>query len=144
MSGRALPEAVAVSPQRLRLSRSLKYDLQHISRTLNGLAAVRVDRDSGWENPFLQATPTAAVEMFRRWLKGEMSEEELVSGRGRLLNGAWLTKRRRLLLDALPGIRGKNLACWCKPRDPCHGDVLLEMANGRVNPGALLKSESGL
>jgi hypothetical protein len=27
-------------------------------------------------------------------------------------------------------LRGKNLACWCKPGDPCHADVLLELANG--------------
>lgn len=26
-------------------------------------------------------------------------------------------------------LRGKNLACWCKLGDPCHGDVLLELAN---------------
>lgn len=25
-------------------------------------------------------------------------------------------------------LRGKNLACWCKP-GPCHADVLLEIAN---------------
>ncbi len=25
---------------------------------------------------------------------------------------------------------GKNLACWCKPGDACHADVLLEIANG--------------
>jgi hypothetical protein len=24
---------------------------------------------------------------------------------------------------------GKNLACWCALGDPCHGDVLLEIAN---------------
>lgn len=27
------------------------------------------------------------------------------------------------------GLRGKNLACWCKPGTPCHADVLLELAN---------------
>lgn len=27
-------------------------------------------------------------------------------------------------------LRDKNLACWCKPGDPCHADVLLELANG--------------
>lgn len=27
-------------------------------------------------------------------------------------------------------LRGKNLACWCRPGDPCHADVLLEIANG--------------
>lgn len=26
-------------------------------------------------------------------------------------------------------IRGKNLACWCPLHAPCHGDVLLELAN---------------
>lgn len=26
-------------------------------------------------------------------------------------------------------LRGKNLACWCKPGAPCHADVLLELAN---------------
>lgn len=29
----------------------------------------------------------------------------------------------------LAPLRGKNLACWCKPGDPCHADVLLEIAN---------------
>jgi hypothetical protein len=26
-------------------------------------------------------------------------------------------------------LAGKDLACWCKPGDPCHADVLLELAN---------------
>lgn len=26
-------------------------------------------------------------------------------------------------------LRGKNLACWCKPGTPCHADVLLKAAN---------------
>lgn len=29
-------------------------------------------------------------------------------------------------------LAGKNLACWCKPGETCHGDVLLEMANGQM------------
>lgn len=24
-------------------------------------------------------------------------------------------------------LKGKNLACWCKPGSPCHADVLLEI-----------------
>lgn len=37
--------------------------------------------------------------------------------------------------DALPKLRGKDLACWCRLKDadglpvPCHADVLLEIAN---------------
>jgi hypothetical protein len=26
-------------------------------------------------------------------------------------------------------LRGKNLACWCPLNQPCHADVLLEIAN---------------
>jgi hypothetical protein len=33
------------------------------------------------------------------------------------------------LIAALPELRGKVLACWCAP-GPCHGDVLLRLANG--------------
>lgn len=29
----------------------------------------------------------------------------------------------------LESLRGKNLACWCKIGQPCHADVLLEIAN---------------
>lgn len=31
----------------------------------------------------------------------------------------------------LDELRGKNLACWCPLGQPCHADVLLEIANGR-------------
>lgn len=26
-------------------------------------------------------------------------------------------------------LKGKNLACWCKPGEPCHADILLKLAN---------------
>lgn len=35
----------------------------------------------------------------------------------------------KLILAALPNLRGKNLACWCPLDQPCHSDVLLEFAN---------------
>ncbi|MGO8055976.1 DUF4326 domain-containing protein, partial [Rhizobium leguminosarum] len=28
-------------------------------------------------------------------------------------------------------LRGKNLACWCPLDQPCHADVLLEIANSK-------------
>lgn len=30
-------------------------------------------------------------------------------------------------------LRGKNLACWCPLDQPCHADVLLELANAEVS-----------
>jgi hypothetical protein len=35
---------------------------------------------------------------------------------------------RPQLMAALPELRGTDLACWCSP-EPCHGEVLLELAN---------------
>jgi hypothetical protein len=34
------------------------------------------------------------------------------------------------LLEQLPELQGKVLACWCTPK-PCHGDVLLELLDER-------------
>jgi len=122
-----------IPPRRLRLFRGAKFDLQTISAKANGLPAVRIDRKSGWENPFLceSSTPAAALDMFYRWLTGRMLPGELRGcwGGGRFSNGTWLANRRQELLQTMPALRGKNLACWCRLRDPCHGDVLLEIAN---------------
>ena len=30
-------------------------------------------------------------------------------------------------------LKGRNLMCWCKQGEPCHRDVLLEVANRRSN-----------
>lgn len=44
---------------------------------------------------------------------------------------AYVTSKGQYKLRDLikAGLRGKNVACWCKPGDPCHADVLLEIAN---------------
>ena len=31
------------------------------------------------------------------------------------------------------GLRGRVLACWCPLSQPCHADVLLELANGATS-----------
>lgn len=31
-------------------------------------------------------------------------------------------------------LRGKNLACWCPLDQPCHADVILELANAGATP----------
>lgn len=35
-----------------------------------------------------------------------------------------------LIVDSIIELRGRDLACWCPLDSPCHGDVLLEIANG--------------
>lgn len=34
-----------------------------------------------------------------------------------------------LVRNHIDELRGKNLACWCPLDQPCHADVLLELAN---------------
>lgn len=73
---------------------------------------IYVGRPSRWGNPFevdIQSglTQEIVTEMYKNWV----------------LSGA------KIDLDFL---RGKDLACWCKPGEFCHADVLLEFAN--ANP----------
>ena len=77
---------------------------------------VKVDRSTRWGNHYRPGGPVnrnkgfgkvkdaaEAVDLFRRLQARHMSD--------------------------IAKLRGKNLACWCKPGEPCHADVLLELAN---------------
>lgn len=85
--------------------------------------AVKVDRTTRWGNPFrvgdvvhrgpaysgrdeIVRDAEHAVQLFRRWL---------------------FTQERSK--DLKPLLGGRDLACWCRPGEPCHADVLLELAN---------------
>lgn len=70
---------------------------------------VRIDRTTRWGNPFRMTTEAdraTVIAQYRVWIATESD-----------------------LLDALPTLRGKSLACWCAPR-PCHGDVLVALVEG--------------
>jgi Domain of unknown function (DUF4326) len=103
---------------------------------------VKVDRTTKWGNPFhvvqpdpkdspLQTmmdaqhgvcfTAEAAVNRFKRLLKAFR------------LRGSYCANEKKRWWVSVAMIRkelrGKNLACWCKPGTPCHADVLLKIAN---------------
>lgn len=59
------------------------------------------------------------VNAFRDWLLGDQQN----------WMGPESDAARAVIIARLPELRGKNLACWCKPGEPCHADVLLELAN---------------
>jgi hypothetical protein len=42
---------------------------------------------------------------------------------------AGIPEKKKAILDGLGELRGKDLACWCKEGECCHGDVLLKLAN---------------
>lgn len=92
---------------------------------------VKVDRSTRYGNPFKITDNRSAadsVAAFRMWLTVPHAH-------------AGLRDTRDALLAALPKLRGKNLACWCKPGEPCHADVLLELANAPANAASRATAE---
>ena len=102
--------------------------------------AVYVGRPGKFGNPFPVDIYGAerAVDLFRRWLLGDMSSSELASmsrsDRWSTPPGISLWTVRRWVLDDLPVLQGKTLACWCRPGTPCHADVLLALASNAKKP----------
>jgi hypothetical protein len=61
----------------------------------------------------------AAVSDFRKWIERDLTVRSF-----EISFGPPPTVER-----IISELRGKNLACWCKPGEPCHADVLMEIAN---------------
>jgi hypothetical protein len=70
-------------------------------------------KPSGTQAQFVVATVEEAIAEYEAWLLGTKHHD-------------FDQERRRQVLASLPGLRGKRLGCFCKPR-PCHGDVLLRL-----------------
>lgn len=101
-------------PRRIQLSRAAGWR--------KPVGAVVVSRNgrgrNPWGNPFrigVEAKDAAeAVALYRDWIETCLAPDH---------PGA------EHLKAALETLRGRDLACWCKPGEPCHVDVLLEIAN---------------
>jgi len=131
--------AVAHYPARIRHTRDKRWKLPPNT--------VKVSRRTKWRNPFAalvkrgedgQATMTR--EMFcyeyREWLT---TETRLNRNR----DGDWVQmslscypgmlgvpyEGRPTIAEIQAALRGKDLACDCHMSQPCHADVLLELAN---------------
>lgn len=127
-------------PKRVQMTRQRPWRREHPD-------AVIVDRTTKWGNPFRCDTdPGRAVETFRTYLTNRSGTfiAELSGGLTLVRVPAW--HEARDLRDALPELAGRDLACWCPLSQPCHADVLLELANGGVHReraagGAVVKGE---
>ncbi len=75
-------------------------------------------------------TITECVGLFRQALVAPTRQLHLWWRPDYTKPAQWLTAT-----DAVADLRGKNLACYCKPASPCHADVLLEIANPAVGNG---------
>ncbi len=88
---------------------------------------VKVDRSTPWGNPHV---------VHERGPNGETAAEYAVLGGFIMIScpASRVDEQRAYVAYVKKNIkklRGKNLACWCKPGAPCHADVLLEIANGK-------------
>jgi len=77
--------------------------------------AVVVSRPSKWGNPFKIDLSQGidrpeVVRLFREWIQGD-------------------DPRAVKMRNEIGELRGRDLLCFCPVPGPCHGDVLLEMAN---------------
>ena len=79
--------------------------------------AVIVARPSKWGNPYTVAESGSNREAVRMYLL------------------AFINDPIRLVVASQirTELAGKDLACWCPLDQPCHADVLLEIANGGVS-----------
>jgi hypothetical protein len=117
----------AAKPVRLQLSRLKGFNLQRLSMATNGLPAVNCTRQGAFGgllgNPWRvgEYSREMAVSLHEVWINGQASDAEVGFAAARL---------RQLVMDKLPELRGKNLACTCRLDQPCHGDTLLAIANG--------------
>lgn len=130
---------MSAKPQRIRLQRKRGFKLQEVSRALNGLEAVNVQRPTKWGNPYPAAIygRDMAVMLYERTVRGiwwcglipaNWSDEQAVDAYE--AHSQWLARMGEHPIGAARReLRGKNLACWCSIDKPCHADVLLELAN---------------
>lgn len=116
---------------------------QRIQRTADWKptkSQVWVGPRSKFNNPFgnpngeATASRQYMVDDFRFWLTIPTRVEPR-SGVRKTLGGGWDNHlgasyaSRQPIVDALESLRGKDLVCACHLSQPCHADVLLELAN---------------
>ena len=113
-------------PKRIQLSRRRDWRLPS--------GAVKVDRTTRFGNPY-RINQRIDMKQAKRWgwnisPQGRtcvcQSSEEVV---GRFRHA--LLWDEAIHDDLRKELGGRDLACWCSPGQPCHADVLLEIANSR-------------
>jgi Domain of unknown function (DUF4326) len=90
---------------------------------------IQLRRTKGWRKPegaVVVARPSRWGNPFRIGVDGDRAECIALYRAALLANRLSFTAE-----DARRDLAGRDLACWCRDEDPCHADVLLEVANSR-------------
>mgnify|MGYP001584844921 CR=1 FL=1 len=88
---------------------------------------IYVGRPSKWGNPFLVGV--AHLDDKNKWIPRSKIEAYLCFKEW--FNRLWINRMNNLMESKYPikELKYKNLCCWCRLNQPCHADVLLEIAN---------------
>jgi hypothetical protein len=115
-------------PKRLQLSRKKGYKRPE--------GAVLISRPSMWGNPYRIEPGRGITKPFKYvvyddnravsicCLDLEGAREVAVD-----MFKAYMRREPMLRAAARTTLRGRDLLCWCPVGSPCHGDVLLKIAN---------------
>lgn len=140
---------MSAKPKRIQLKRTKGWRMP--------IGAVKVDRNTRWGNPFnfkasefcwaalsygckgdAAGRQEASVRAFKQWIEPgygrrtilHQEQPKMVGGGSEIALGPEITAGEAPSIeDVQRSLRGKDLACWCRPGSPCHADVLLEIAN---------------
>ena len=113
----------ATLPVRLQLSRQPGFNLAKLSQQTNGLECRRVDRATEWGNHHvIEKEGPFSFSVERR----NFATREAAQAHAVWLHAADAERIEDRIRRHLAGV---NLACWCDPGTPCHGDTLLRIAN---------------
>ena len=108
------------APKRIQLRRTKGW------RKPDGVIVVA--RPSKWGNPWrLDGVP--GPDDVRRQVCADRFRADLSA----VIDAPWDGPHDiefRVIAESIAELRGRDLACWCPLDQPCHADVLLELANG--------------
>jgi hypothetical protein len=122
-----------MTPQRIQLRRTKGWRKPE--------SAIVVARPGRWGNPFHLVRDGSAfgLQLYRvvafpdgldlqRFVGGQQTHTEAATIAVHLYR-EWISTQSRSE-NLVPLLCGHDLACWCPLDQPCHADVLLELANG--------------
>ena len=102
-------------------------------------ATIYVGRPTVWGNPFehdgSDHSKRRCAELYRDLITGSVNRfiKTHHPARDYTLGDVLLAQNldaiRKQILSHVRKLRGHDLACWCPLDQPCHADVLLELAN---------------
>ena len=106
-----------MTPQRIQLKRTRGW------RKPEG--AIVVSRPSRWGNPWKIGPETVPEEVVAEYRAAVWRATGAIRMGSKSVGETYIPSEEEIQRD----LRGHDLACWCPLDEPCHADVLLEIAN---------------